>query len=292
MIKISYFENVEDVSPKDYDLDEWLKLTIEPTEELENRVERYRESLDKKIKETLPCVTLSASFKGYRNLKNIDKRNNLICIDVDRFSKSKKAKSNPCIDMLLVKEFFSNHPCTYYCGYSVSGDYFGVYAIIMINNPNIFDEYFLFFQENLAKMGINIDNACKDLSRLRFFSIDKEAYYNPDALYYKMPSEIPKPKPKEIKVNISDKEKIDSIVNQIKQRAIDITSDYSEWIKLASSLYVFFGESGLDYFKTISQFHPEYDEQKAEKKFHSCKKMYNSKIDTFFAIASSYGIRY
>lgn len=291
-MKISYFENVEDVTPKDYDLDEWLHLTMEPTEELEERVTKYRETLDKKIKETLPCVTISASFNGYRNLQNIDQRNNVICIDVDRFSKKKKAKSNPCIDMLLVKEFFMKHPCVYYCGFSVSGDYFGVYALILINNPKLFDKYFLYFQESLAVYGINIDAACKDLSRLRFYSIDKEAYYNPDALYYKMPSEIEKPKEKEIKVNISDKEKIEAVVTQIKNKSIDITQDYNEWIKLASALYTFFGDSGLPYFQTISQFHPDYDYKKTEQKFHHCKKMYNSKISTFFAIASDYGVRY
>jgi len=291
-MNISYFDNVEDTIPKDYDLDDWLKLTINPPNDLEEKVNEYRETLDKEVKQQLPCVTISASFKNYRNLQNLYKRNNFICIDVDRFSKSKKAKSNPCIDMLLAKELFMQHPCTYYCGYSASGSYSGLYVILRINNPKLFDEYFLYFQDMLSRKGINIDNACKDVTRLRFFSVDKEAYYNPDALFYRMPSEIPKPIEKKVHVNITDLEKVEKIIEQIKRNSIDITSNYEDWIRLAASLYSLFGESGHAYFQTISSFHPEYSYKKTEDKFNSCKKLSNTKINAFFGIATDYGLRY
>jgi hypothetical protein len=267
-------------------------MTIDPPEDLEEKVESYRETLDKEIKKQFPCVTISASFKGYRNLANIDKRNNFICIDVDRFSKSKKVKSNPCIDMLLAKELFINHPCTYYCGYSASGGHLGLYVILRINNPNLFDEYFNYFQEMLSKVGINIDNACKDVTRLRFFSVDKEAYYNPDALYYKMLSEDKKPETKKLNISVSDVDKVENIVNQIKQQHMDITSNYADWIRLAAALYSLFGDGGMSYFQTISSFHPEYSYKKTEDKFNSCKKMTNTKINAFFGVATDYGLRY
>lgn len=292
MSNISYFENVGDVIPKEYDLDDWLKLTINPTEDLEEKVNLYRDTLDKELKKELPCVTISASFDGYRNLKNLKQRNNFICIDVDRFSKSKKAKSNPCIDMLLAKELFSQHPCTYYCGCSASGEYFGLYVILRINNPKLFDEYFDYFQESMSKLGINIDNACKDVTRLRFFSVDKEAYYNPDALYYRMPSEIPKPEVKKVNVSISDRDKVDNILYLIKQKSIDITSNYADWIRIAAALYSLFGDEGHSYFQTISSFHPDYKYKDTEDKFNSCKKLSNTKINAFFGIATDYGLRY
>jgi hypothetical protein len=165
-------------------------------------------------------------------------------------------------------------------------------VILRINNPFLFDKYFLYFEEKLNKLGINIDRACKDPTRLRFFSVDKEAYYNPDALYYKMPSETEKEKEPKRYINISEKEKVDKIVEQIKHNSLDITGDYSSWIRLAAALYSAFGESGLDYFQTISQFHPEYSYQETEKKFNSCKKLGNTKINAFFGIAGDYGLRY
>lgn len=292
MIKISYFDNVEDTNPKDYNLEEWIKMTINPPKDLETKVEEYRDCLLKEKKQRLPCVTISASFKNYRNFANIEKINRYICLDVDRFSKSKKAKSNPCIDMLLVKEFFSNHPCCFYCGFSVSGDYLGCYAIFRINDTKLFQEYFSYFENLLSRLGINIDTSCKDVTRLRFFSIDKEAYYNPDALYYKMPSEDKKPIQKNQNVRFSDREKVDTIVEEIKKRSLDITQNYADWIRLAPALNDLFGEEGLSYFHAISQFHPEYTYKKTEEKWNSSKKLSNTKINAFFGIATDYGIRY
>lgn len=289
--EISMFYDVKDVIPKYYTLEAWLEQTINPPVELEEAVLKYRETFDKKLKEDLPCCTISAAFNEKRSLDNIKHKNKLICIDIDRHTKSKKKKCNLCIDMLLVKEMFINHPCTVYCGYSVSGD--GIYAILRIHNENELEKYFNLFKENLSRLGINIDDVCKDYTRLRFFSVDREAYYNPDALYYKAPEEKKerKPTPKEY-ISKTDTEKVEKIIEIINQTGIDITQSYEDWVKVAAALNDGFGDTGLQYFHQVSMNHPDYDPKETDKKYFNCSKMNKIKLAAFFYVANSYGVRY
>ena len=291
MTKISIFKHVKDNVPQDFDLDSWLQQTINPTKELDEAVEAYRQTFDKSLKERLPCATISASFHTERNLNNIVEKNKLICIDIDRHTKSKKKRCNQCVDMLLVKEMFMSHPCTLYCGYSVSGD--GIYAIIRIHDENQLGLYFNLFRDNLSRIGINIDESCKDYTRLRFFSVDRDAYYNPDAKYYKAPEKAPERKPVAgFHVSKSDAEKVEKIISIISSTGMDITQSYDDWVKIGAALNDGFGESGLVYFHQVSSQHSDYDPRETDKKYHSCSKMNKIKLAAFFYVANSYGIRY
>lgn len=313
MIKVSYFSNVNDTIPKDYSLEEWLKMTINPPKNLEDEVLLYRETLSEKHKKKLPCITVSASFGKYRNLDNIKQKNKLICIDVDRYSKSKKRKSNRCVDMLLVKEMFMEHPSTLYTGLSCGGD--GVYAILCIDDENDLEGYFEHFLEKLANIGINIDISCKDYTRLRFFSVDREAYFNPNAKYYKkketpveatkttIPKDIPQQtatqtatqtrEPRERAIERLDNwGKVKKITEEIERLCIDITSGYDDWVKIGGALYNEFGEDGREVFHRISKFHPDYKFKDCDQKYTNCKKLSRVSFNSFFYVASSYGIRY
>lgn len=310
MAIISFFNNVWDTSPKEYDLDRWLRETINPPEHLEAEVELYRQTFDKKVKEKLPCVTISASFSNVRNLDNIAVKNNFIVIDIDRTAKGKNAKTkkcNICVDMQLAKEMFMQHPCTYYTGFSVSND--GVYAILALESADELDSYFKDFQEKFARIGINIDESCKDYTRLRFFSVDKDAYYNPDALYYQKPKKevvefkapaVQKPTvdynnpnfPERFSGNLNNRQKVELLTTAITYHKIDITSNYNDWCKIAGALYQEFGEGGRDFFHAISQHHSSYTFKDCETKFTQCKNMTKVNLSSVFWIATQYGIRY
>ena len=290
-MKVSIFKHVKDNIPKEYDLDVWLQATINPNPELEQAVEEYRKTHDKQLKNRLPCVTISASFHTERNLNNVIQQNNLICIDVDRYSKSKKKKCNMCVDMLLVKEMFMSHPSTLYTGYSCGGD--GVYAIIKIADAQQLPKYFEHFRNNLSRIGINIDESCKDYTRLRFFSVDRQAYYNPDATVYKIAEPKPIQKPVAgFHISKTDIEKVEKIIEIIQHNGIDITGSYDDWVKIGAALADAFGDSGIDYFHAVSSQHPEYDYKETVNKFNSCKKLNRIKLSSFFYVADSYGIRY
>jgi hypothetical protein len=290
-MKVSYFNNVQDTTPKDISLEEWLIDTIKPPIHLKQAVERYRSTKDKKYKEDIPCITVSATFKKYRNLENIKKKTGLLCIDVDRYSKSKKATSNICVDMKLVKELFSTHPSTLYCGLSVSGD--GVYVILKIFEAKKLKKYFNHFRKKLALVGINIDANCKDYTRLRFFSYDEDAYYNPEAKPYKIAAKVKtEAAPVNTSSNKSNAEKIEKVLEVIERNGIDVTGEYRDWVKLGGALYSEFGEAGRAYFHRFSKYHSEYKESRCNKKYSQCSKMNQVKLSSLFYVCNSYGVRY
>ena len=287
-MKISKFNNPKDTTPFEYDLEKWLLETINPPKLLLNAVNRYRNSMNKEIKSKLPCITVSANFKDHRSEKNIKEKNPLIVLDIDRYAK--KGKHNLCVDMLLVKEMFMNHPCTLYCGYSVSGD--GIYAIIKLYTSDSLEKYFDYFQEKLANIGINIDGSCKDYARLRFFSHDSEAYYNPKAKRYKLPVEKVYV-PFEPIASIGDEEKVQAIIEVIERNGIDITSSYGDWTKIAGVLNNNFGVNGRDYFHRLSKMNFEYDHSNCDRKYRQCSKMNKvTSLGVLFNICKDYGVRY
>lgn len=283
-IKVSYFKNVSDTVPKDIKLDKWLKDTINPPVLLKRQVEKYRKTRNKAAKLRIPCVTISATFKNKRNLDNIKNNNKLICLDIDR-------DSNPVADMNAVKEFFTKHKSTMFVGFSVSEN--GVYVIIKISNKKPLIKYFEYFRDKLKDVGITIDESCKDATRLRFFSVDEKAYYNPNAETFVIPKK-PKVKKSKFKGNASKSNlnKVEAVVSLVEQNAIDITADYNDWVKIAGALYNAFGEVGRQYFHRVSKYNHGYKERTADVKFDNCRSMSRITLSTFFYIADSYGIRY
>ena len=283
--KVSYFKNVSDTVPKDFSLDKWLKDTIKPPDLLKKQVAKYRSTRDKSQKLKIPCVTISATFKRKRNLDNIKVKNGLICLDIDK-------DSNPIADMNLVKEFLKKHPSTVYVGFSVSRQ--GIYAIIRISEQKPLIKYFEYFKEKLKELGITIDESCKDYTRLRFFSVDEDAYYNPDAKVFVLPKKPKKPKKKKIS-DLATKgnfNKVEAVVSLIEANAIDITSDYNDWVKIAGALYNAFGETGREFFHRVSKYNHGYKFKDADRKFDNCRNMTRVTLSSFFYIADSYGIRY
>lgn len=282
-IKVSYFKSVSDTKPKDIKLDSWLKDTINPPALLERQVDKYRTTKSKAQKTKIPCVTISATFKSVRNLDNIKNKNELICLDIDK-------DLNPVADMIAVKEFFKKHESTFFVGFSVSEN--GVYAIIKVSKKKPLIDYFEYFKEKLKNVGITIDESCKDYTRLRFFSVDKNGYYNPKAKTFEIPK---KPKVKKSKLKGDSKtnlNKVEAVVQLIEQNAIDVTSDYNDWVKIAGALYNAFGEVGRQYFHRVSKYNHDYKEKATDAKFDNCRNMSRITLSTFFYIADSYGIRY
>lgn len=284
--KVSKYNNVEDNYSKDYDLDTWLYQTINPPLTLRKRVDKYRSTLNKLDKEKLPLITVSSNFKGVRNLDNINKHLPFICIDIDRYSK--RGKSNLCIDMQLVKELFMSHPSCYFCGYSVTlGD--GIYAIMKLDEVGKLDKYFKMLTDNLSKVGINIDEKCKDATRLRFFSYDPEAYYNPEAIGLKLPV-VTQAKEYNVVYAQDDYSKVLGLVDKIEHHSLDITQDYNDWIKIGAVLNNNFGESGRDLFHRISKIHPDYTVEKCNNKYNHCRKMRVSNIGLIVNLCKHYGL--
>jgi hypothetical protein len=296
-IKISYFKTVRDTKPKTIFLDDWLEQTINPPKDLKKQVSKYRSLGGQNLKLKIPAVTISASFKKIRNLDNIKTKNQFIVLDIDRYAKSKTAPCNLCLDFDRAKEVFKSFNSCYYVGYSVSSDgdkvKDGMYAIIKLKKGTSLKKAFNFFKEKLQRIGINLDESCKDYTRLRFFSHDSTAFYNPEAKDFVIPKKK-KIRPGENKGNASktDTEKVETVIILIEDNAIDITSNYEDWYKIAGALNAGFGEGGRSYFHKISRFHHAYNETKTDRKYSNCTNMKMVTLSSFFHIANAHGIRY
>ena len=87
------------------------------------------------------------------------------------------------------------------------------------------------------------------------------------------------------------KARITKVVDEIRNRGIDITAKYDEWMLEGFALGSL-GEDGREPFHTISSMHPEYDYDKCNAKFDnilaSSRNMVS--IGSFFDIAKRYGI--
>ena len=73
---------------------------------------------------------------------------------------------------------------------------------------------------------------------------------------------------------------------------LDITSDYGEWIDIASALFNELGEAGKQYFERVSRFYPNANERDISYKWEKNKNRSQITIATYFEICRRYGIRY
>lgn len=71
---------------------------------------------------------------------------------------------------------------------------------------------------------------------------------------------------------------IESIVQRIEQRHIDITADYNQWVKIGFAIANAVGAVGSSLFHRISQYHPRYDYNQTERLFASCLKSNNGTV--------------
>ena len=83
-------------------------------------------------------------------------------------------------------------PNVAYCGCSVSGR--GFWLVIPIAFPKKHKQHFEFIRRFFEDKGLVIDKACSDVSRLRVYAFDPEAYFNHSAKPLKAYYEPQKPR--------------------------------------------------------------------------------------------------
>ena len=280
---VSLFENCTTATPTEDNirLIDWLEI------EFKEEVMKYREckyqSLKKKRKKRFPAITPSGVFYPTRSSENLFGHSGLLCVDID-------GKDNPHItDWEELKNRLSKISNVAYCGLSISGK--GAFAIIPIAYPeyhrghfNAIDLYFA-HQE-----GLLIDTACKDICRLRTISYDPSPYFNHDAELFRPYIDYSNmKKTSSSKISDVDMEKIESILNEIKESSLDITSDYNEWFQIAYIISKVYGEDGREKFHEFSQYHSKYNAKECDYLYNAClKKEYNYTVGTLVYIRNQY----
>ena len=226
-------------------------------------------------------------FQPTRSIQNIQYRSGLICVDMD-------AKENPAIsDWNAVKEQLAVIPQIAYCSLSVSGN--GLFAVIPLRYPEKYLLQFRQLQHDFYRMGITIDAACSDITRMRCVSYDAHPIINENAIPYEgIYMEPPKVRRYLSYRNIRENDILSEVAaccKQIEQRGIDITDGYDQWLKVGCSLATL-GEDGRDFFHLCSQQSMDYNESKTDKMFSDLlKRNYqNINIGTFFWLCKQNGI--
>lgn len=249
-------------------------------------VEHIRAIADKEqrdeLKKKLPLITVSGVFEPTRSTSNLKEHTGLICIDID-------GKDNTHIKNFDdLKSQLSHIKEVLYCAVSVSGN--GYFAIIPIKNPNKHREHFIAMQEDFKALGINIDAACKDVTRLRGYSYDQQPYINEDAEIY---SRLFIPEKKYYVPQCDGaNDNISKIVDIACKNHIDITGSYHDWFAIGCALASELGETGRSHFHAISSISDKYKYAECDKKYNECLKTNRIGIGTFFSIAKDYGIMF
>lgn len=259
--------------------------------EYKDDILRLRAVFDKEkrnaLKRSLPQATISGVFSPTRAKNNLSQHSGLICVDID-------AKDNPDIlDWETLKQDLSVLPQIAYCALSVSGK--GLFLVIPLRYPEKHLQQFRQLQIDFRKMGIMIDSACSDITRLRCLSYDEHPIINENATLYEGVY-VEKPKHKSFPtcfIYEGENTSAEVVVccRKIQQCGIDITASYDDWLKVGCALATI-GESGRSLFHICSRQNAKYNAAKTDKMFTDLlRRNYQQvNIGTFFWMCKQHGI--
>ena len=259
--------------------------------EYKDDILRLRAVFDKEkrnaLKRSLPQATISGVFSPTRAKNNLSQHSGLICVDID-------AKDNPDIlDWETLKQDLSVLPQIAYCALSVSGK--GLFLVIPLRYPEKHLQQFRQLQIDFRKMGIMIDSACSDITRLRCLSYDEHPIINENATLYEGVY-VEKPKHKSfptcfIYEGENTSAEVAVCCRKIQQCGIDITASYDDWLKVGCALATL-GESGRSLFHIWSRQNAKYNAAKTDKMFTDLlRRNYQQvNIGTFFWMCKQHGI--
>lgn len=279
---VSCFKNYADtMNPQVVNLLNWLtcgkyKASVAIIRSCTDKEERD------KLKARLPAIIPTGVFIDRSHGAHPAEYSKLICIDIDK-------KGNEHIaNFASLKKELSNIPNVAYCGLSVSGQ--GFFLLIPIAYPNKHELHFDALVEDFADLGIAVDKSCRNISRLRGYSYDDEAYFNHSAEIYNKLKHPPKPQQYRIK---DSSDKVAKLVDKICSSKIDITNDYKDWFAIGCAIACEYGENGRGMFHRVSRQSLKYKSTECDKQYTQCMKAYNGKrytIGTFIYFCKQYGI--
>lgn len=276
-IKFSSYKSVTDKNKIDIDLDFYIDSVKNGTYQdiiLNARAVKNDKEKYKQFKSQMPCITGSAIMnQGSKIESNIQELNGLIVIDIDD-----KVDINTISKINADKYTFISHR-------SFGGD--GVCIFVKIN-PNKFTESFhdlgQYYWDNF---NLTIDPSCKNKNRLRYYSFDPYLFYNEKSTKFTAKSKIEKPKVKENFVFVQDD--FTQILDKLS--GIDLCQDdYQRYVSIGFAIGSEFGESGLNYFKTICQNGSKYDPKNIEKHYKNFCQKGSITISTFYHYVKAEGI--
>lgn len=206
------------------------------------------------IKHSLPCYTPSGLF-SQRNKEGLIKHSGFLCVEWDNL--------NPD----TIKDVLNGCDFIYYAGLSCSGK--GVFAIVKIADPTQHTAYFKALRSYFDHLKMPVDASGSDITRLRVASYDPAPIFNADSTVW----DKTLPPVQYAPVIITDADMPQRLflcgLDYVQRYGIDITAGRNNWLALGSTIKTFFGNSGENYFVSLSQYHPKFSEQECRRTYQS-----------------------
>ena len=256
----------------------------------------------KRQKMSMPLATMGGIFKNGGLKEDMISASKILTIDLDNTKPTDyhkyEGKEIPNIhvkDWHLLKWQLARLPFVAYAGLSIGG--YGLFLLIPIEDESRYLDYWKCLEHLFKKhLNLTIDPQTKDITRPRFISYDPQPYINENAEVFRiiLPEKRAEMLVRRYSSNPSTttEEAVRRCVEEIERRNLDITSNYSEWIDIASALFNGLGEAGKQYFERVSTFYPNANERDISYKWEKNKNRSQITIATFFEICRRYGIRY
>jgi hypothetical protein len=228
----------------------------------QDEVINYRAAPDPEKKKKIKAVTVSGLFLGRKDA-DMKEHSGILVIDVDE-----KDQQLPIAE---IRERLKEIPEIVAIHSSLGGKGLAVYFHIKK------DKHYESF-EAIAKTLVNDyqivpDMHCGNIGRLRFVSYDPDLHLNYGASVWNYFEA------KENRVNefaydhhIYSENDIDYILNQIKERQLNICPDYYSWLRVGFGLADKLGESGRSAFKYISGYYGGKQKIDVDKQYTRCQK--------------------
>lgn len=275
--QISIFQFIESIKGNTYK-QQIEALRAEPSE-----------AEQKKLKQSLPAVTISGIF-SHRRADRLITHSKIICLDFDALEAPEEFKGKVCALPFVLAAFISPR-----------GN--GCKVLVHIDGSDHKGSFVSLRDRLKAETGQKVDESGKDVCRLCYVSHDPAAYLNPAAQLYRpeaapasaamfvevepIKSQEPETRQEESRKKDSQETEVLRLIEKIEAAALDIAPDYETWLnKVVFPFAHFFGVSGIAYLHRVSQFSFKYDPAATEAQFKEALKGRQSgrKIESFFQL--------
>ena len=296
--QVSCFKSVKSINASSIKIIDWIRYCVNPIgvkiKIARDNVTLYRATLEHNIKLGLPAFCPGALLKSRdRNLtkeEKIVKQTGWMQFDID-------LKDNPeIVDASKLRDEIKNISYVAFCGLSVSAK--GVWGLVKVLSIKNYSLHFKQLVIDFKQRGIILDESKGgNPTDLRIYSYDPDAYIAVNFLLYERKFKaIPRRKIKSDRF-ISDSDnstpkKVESLVNEIAVKSVDLAPDYETYIRLGFAFSNEMGENGRELFHKVCSVSSKYKVMDADKFYTNCLKSNNGRttIATFFHLCKEAGL--
>lgn len=218
----------------------------------------------KRLKKTLPAVTISGEFKTRDKDIPIEQRlikhSGLICLDIDR-----KDNVNMRTQDLIDRECYAQFVSCSGQGIKV------VYKCKPTKDPGEHRRIYDAAVQRLQKKGIKlkVDPIVKNIASLQYVTYDPSAYYFPKTKLIITPLAAIKLKKVEPTEDTQKAlEELDSYIESLGEK--DITKNYEDWLTIAFGLSYSLDELGREPFQRLSMNYDKYNKAEVDEMYDAC----------------------